>query len=385
MLRRHGGTKGRVLLASAIIWTLHLALVAPGAAVSGSDLSAGQTTSEAIASGIQADAVSRGALGAYWDVGQQELVLVAQASGPVIAASVFAGRGVPVRSKVATVSDADYQFAKDAVIRLVRDGTLKGESTEVSLNLRAGDIEVTSSAPQSTFDAALASLSGRWTYTLASGDIVRLSSRFNDGEPYWGGDEIKHYNGHGYDYCSSGFAVLKSGTPYMLTAGHCPFGTTNIVDGGGDVYGHVVYSVFAFNGMDASLIGGEQYGGYIWRGTDSTGAHYGNVILAGDPVSGYTDYCSSGYVSLEKCGLTATGTNILACDRDGWCSNQLVRLNGQPWSAGDSGGPIYAKSSGTNVFARATILFQYNGSAYGQMWSAFVSKWGVTICTISNC
>jgi hypothetical protein len=204
--------------------------------------------------------------------------------------------------------------------------------------------------------------------------------------PYWGGDEIEHYNGHGYDYCSSGFAVYKSGHPYMLTAGHCYSVTWYIADGAGDYYGTVAYALFQSYGLDAALIGSSSYGGYIWRGRDSQGLSFGQVVNAYDPPVGYTNYCSSGYRSLELCGLTDLANNVTACDKDGKCSDGLAKFAGDNhWLPGDSGGPIYAQGQGTTVGARAIILFAWNGYSYGQQWSAMANQWGLTICTVGTC
>jgi hypothetical protein len=361
---------------------LALLLVMPTAAIGASSLS----TPESLIAELASEAQSRGALGDYWDAGTQELVIVAQATGPTISAADFSGRGLTVRSETASVSSADYQFAKDSVVELVRDGKLTGASTEVSLNLQSGQIEIASTADQSVFAGVLSSLGRGVMFRAAKGDIQRFASRFNDFAPFWGGDQIYEF-GAGYNqYCSSGFAVLKSGSHYMLTAGHCYQVNSNVFTGNSVAYGTVTYSIFATNGLDAELIGGQHYGGYIWRGRDSQGLSFGQVVNAYDPPVGYTDFCSSGWHSLELCGLHDTGNNILACDSNGQCSDKLARFAGDNhWLPGDSGGPIYAKGSGTTVGARAIILFAFNGSSYGQQWSGMASQWGLTICTVGNC
>ena len=309
-----------------------------------------------------------------------------QASGPNISAGDFTGRGLTVRSETAAVSSTDYQFAKDSVVELVHDGKLTGASTEVSLNLQSGQIEIASTADQSVFAGVLSSLGRRVVFKVAKGDIQRVASRFNDFPPFWGGDQIYEIGGGIKDYCSSGFAVLKSGSPYMLTAGHCYTVNSNVFTGNSVAYGTVAYAIFAQNGLDAELIHGQQYGGYIWRGRDSQGLSFGQVVNAYDPPVGYTDFCSSGWRSLELCGLTDSGNNILACDGNGHCSDKLARFNGDNhWLSGDSGGPIYAKGSGTTVGARAIILFAWNGYSYGQQWSGMASQWGLTICTVGTC
>jgi hypothetical protein len=347
--------------------------------------SADDATTEDIASQIGQDAEELGALGAYWDAKTLELVIVAQGSGPTIPVADFAGRGVSVRSETAAVSRADLQFAKDAVLGLVRDGKLLGQSTEVSLDLKSGQIEIASTAGQVIFADALAKLGSGWVFQSAKGEIKRLN-RLDDYPPYWGGGAIRHFNGHDYNYCSSGFAVLKSGTPYMVTAGHCYSVGWNIFDGAGDAFGTVAFRSYSFNGRDIELIGGQRYGGYIWRGLN-TGS-FGRVVSASDPVVGVTDYCSSGYLTMEAspCALRATGIHILACDGTGFCTDKLARFAGDGhWKKGDSGGPIFAKTATSDVRARAIILFEWNGSAYGQEWSAIANQWALTICTVGDC
>jgi hypothetical protein len=190
-------------------------------------------------------------------------------------------------------------------------------------------------------------------------------------------------------YCSSGFSVLLGGTAYMATAGHCFNLGVSLGDGGSppSAYGTVAFRNWGNPGdlLDTEFIGGAQYGGYIWLGTDPYNPSWAHVISAGNPGVG-SSYCSSGYVTTELCGLVATGVGVYACDPNGHCTGGMVRFSGEHWTIGDSGGPIFVKyTNPLRAAARATIIGKWDGSSYGQQWSAIAGAFGTaTICTQSN-
>jgi hypothetical protein len=360
-------------------------LGSPRVVASGSGSSLDDPTTENLATDIASDGERLGALTAYWDSTTKEVVLVFPSSGPVISPLDLGDPGLGVRIERAAVTGAQLEQAKHEVVALAGDGTLKGATTEVSLNPQSGIVEITSTANKALFAGILASLGPGGVFLSGKGEITRFASRFNDFAPFWGGDKIYHV-GTVNTYCSSGFAVLKSGTPYMITAGHCYSVGWNISMSSTVPYGTVAFRQWSQNGLDAELIGGQRYGGYIWRGRDSNGASFGQVVNAKDPLVPFNDYCSSGWHSLELCGLQSTGINILACDGNGQCSDKLARFAGDThWLSGDSGGPIFAKVTSSTVGARANIVFAWNGSSYGQEWSSMASQWGLTICTVGDC
>ena len=341
---------------------------------------------ENLASEIASDAKELGALGAYWDAESNELVVVAPSTGADISADDFLGRGLSVRVEVAAVSEGEFEEAKDQVRALVRDGKLKGESTEVALNLESGQIEIKSTAEESVFADALADLSGRGIFRIAQGEFQRLANRIDDAQPYWGGGRMQRGPaGPQQRVCSSGFTVLRSGTAYMATAGHC-FGLGLVIaDGGGDSYGTVDFRAWQDGSdLDTELIGGKDYGGHIWLGTDPLNPAWAHVTAANDPVVGF-DYCSSGFVSTQLCGLTSTGVDIFDCDPNNNCTDDMLRFAGEDhWTGGDSGGPVFVLWQDfppMKVRARATIVGEWDGNSYAQQWSAIANKWNVTICT----
>lgn len=341
---------------------------------------------ELIASQIAEEAEALGALGVYWDSGTQELVLVSGDDDPTISASRFADRGLDIRMETAAFSKADFQFAKDAVLDLVKGGRLTGNATTVAMDLPSGRIEIKSTANRRDLAPVLERLAAGGVFRAATGDFQRLS-RADDYPPYWGGAHLQRPQPYPYgQHCTSGFAVQKSGGfEFMVTAGHCFPGNVDVFDGGGDKVGTVNFRA-QYPFRDIELIGGKEYAPYIYRGVAGAPEGLGRVTGASNPVAGLT-YCSSGHVSLEKCGLPSIGVNLFGCDRLGNCTDKLAGFSGDTWWMGrDSGGPIFSKISGsTNVSARGIILFAWNGVSYGQQWSEIAAHMGVSICTVSDC
>jgi hypothetical protein len=373
-------TRRPPLLGQLGIAVLVLTLALPRLAAGGGGAALNDAT-ETNASDIATEADLLGAFGAYWDADASEVALVFPSNASGISAMQFAGRGVGVRIERAAVSDGEFLQVKKDVAALVDAGKLKGETTEVALDLQSGKLEITSTASEAIFSEQLSRLGDAVVFRPAKGAFRRLS-RINDSEPYWGGGEVVSNTGVENVACSSGFTVLKSGAAWMTTAGHC-FPNENFVhDGVGDAYGQVLYQIFPLR--DVELIGNKQYGAWIWLGT-LTSPSWGHVSGAANPLVG-TNYCSSGFKTLEKCGMPATGVNVYSCDNNGDCTDKMVRFSGVRWVDGDSGGPIFYKYS-TNpitVQAKGTIIGDWNGNSYGQQWSGIVDAFGVTICTRSS-
>jgi hypothetical protein len=339
-----------------------------------------------VASEIQAESEAAGALGVWWDPEATELVLVVPRTGSRPTLDDYADRGLKMRLQTSDVTPADFERAKALLLDLVQAGTLDGQTTELSLDLPAGNIQIASTAEREVFNGLMSTLGDQVVFKPAVGSLRRLASRIDDFPPYYGGGALWKPNS---GVCTAGYAVRRSGTAYMVTAGHCFGGLgvgTTIDDGSGDFFGKIRFRA-AYPARDIELIGDSSYGGYIFRGINASNPSVGQVLGAGDPVVGFSDYCSSGFATLEICGLQATGVHVFQCDPDNHCTDKMARFAGDNhWEQGDSGGPIFAKyGSGSNVTARATIIGEWSGSAYGQEWSAIANTFGATICGDATC
>jgi hypothetical protein len=189
--------------------------------------------------------------------------------------------------------------------------------------------------------------------------------RVGDTAPFSGGDAI--YGGYYYAQCSSGFAVKSStGSPEMLTAGHCSIGTWYTTSLGSPTLGTVNHQYFNnANGDDFETIAVSSVLGRVWANAGSTHPVNGRVIPA---VGGTMAF--DGSVTGEVTGNIVSEVNA---DEYGiydpftggsYDAYNLViaysPTNSQICIGGDSGGPAYQRESGTSsVHAIGTIVAEY--------------------------
>ena len=90
-------------------------------------------------------------------------------------------------------------------------------------------------------------------------------------------------------------------------------------------------SIFFWNNRDVELIGGQSYAARVYTGgvVSSTSKA---VVGAGDPVAGFTGYCTSGQTSGEQCNQTVQSTGAIACTQTG-CKWPIISYTGGPVAA----------------------------------------------------
>ena len=104
------------------------------------------------------------------------------------------------------------------------------------------------------------------------------------------------------------------------------------------------------------------------------------VVGAGDPVAGFTGYCTSGQTSGELCGLTVQSTEAIVCTQTG-CKWPVISYTGGASQPGDSGAPMYLPGASGQVFARGTVIAGDGTTSYAEKWSRIASHFGVSIVT----
>ena len=201
---------------------------------------------------------------------------------------------------------------------------------------------------------------GSGKVTVAMGYPATITStRFADGQPWYGGDILGDTGGDGI--CTAGVPVHNSaGARFLFTAGHCfPQGasTTNNYNFVGTVTDRHYY---ANNGVDAEIITSNS-GDEDWTQNATANRQAGAASAAGAPV------CLSGVSSNEVCGLTVKSVGGMATEPGtGWQVRNVdttYAISGTAVREGDSGGPVFIANSGGTV-QPVGIVLGVNGKAY---------------------
>jgi hypothetical protein len=255
-----------------------------------------------------------------------------------------------------------------------------------SLVSRLTDLSIaTSSMPKATSSV----LKAAGQIEVRHATVIPLYNRRDDAPPFDGGAGITD-NDHHPRWCSTGYTVTDSdGTHFMTTAGHCfPSGVTVRTEDGGMqlTVGIVSHRHTAdMDGLDIELIGGESYNPHMYVGGVTSKMRY-TVVGAGYAVVAYNDYCISGTVSGEVCGLTALDVDGQACFENGPCLEPVIAYVGaQLGEGGDSGAPFYAKAplpGNTGEYyvkIRGSVSARTNRTGYAMPWSAVASALDVNI------
>ncbi len=211
-----------------------------------------------------------------------------------------------------------------------------------------------------------------------------VGGRSADVSPHMGGARIKHST---VGNCSSGFAMIKSGGRFMLTAGHCATGNAQqITNGTGGHYG--ISNSRTISPTDAMLIASavEQYRRSLYvdpccpteRLVTSKGTNFVGQSL-----------CASGATTKARCSGVVEALTDEYCDALG-CSENLrraVRPSSQVYfQPGDSGGPMYVQLSTSNASVRGMGVVGYTNAPFDTAWfhgmSHVESAVGAVVATI---
>jgi hypothetical protein len=200
--------------------------------------------------------------------------------------------------------------------------------------------------------------------------------RYNDSPPFHGGDQI--YDATANATCTEGPLVLGtgSGTPYMITAGHCTAGDGDRISTGNNwTEGYVANRRCAVNSIDAARVSAYwSYSYYIFGGPagpmSSPPAYKEDGSAFPQPGDLVT---SDGSQSGEITGLTVDAVNQMIRGTD--CGTPIIEVtlfhgsSGCPLIQGDSGGPMMQHEGGTNSVKIVGIIAASNSSecAYTQI------------------
>lgn len=256
--------------------------------------------------------------------------------------------GVPV-----TVDAVDYSLGQlDAIVDQLNEDQPLLASMGFTMsywgeNTKTDRVEVHVVGPSPDAATTFSSRYGGAVDVVTEAPAVAASSRTADGAPWWGGDKIVGPSAS----CTSWFSTIAaSGASVSPTAGHCGTGawTQN-----GHTFGTVTTRHFG-GSMDGELIPVSTNSSYVWANPGATSRtvtglgmsdSYGNLV------------CTDGYANNEVCDVMVTDINV-STSYDGQTITGLVEAVQQgaqsAFSAGDSGGPVYALS-GSNAIARGMV------------------------------
>jgi hypothetical protein len=190
---------------------------------------------------------------------------------------------------------------------------------------------------------------------ITAAERPRLTSRYADTPPFWGGAWMVRTGGGA---CTTGFGVtgLNGASTYILTANHCGHGEWR---SGGNTYfiGNSVTTAVD-RPHDSQLLLGNPAGARIYTGEYLGSTNQGSAPVKGAvPSASGGSVCTSGAYSGERCGLTVIATG-LTINVTGY--GQMTHMsaadhpNASAVGNGDSGGPTVSYTT-NGVLARGTI------------------------------
>jgi hypothetical protein len=204
---------------------------------------------------------------------------------------------------------------------------------------------------------------------------VRQLSRLSDIAPWTGGDRL---NVGSTPYCSGNFNIVKAGTEYLFTAGHCG---NNSFSNNGTVIGATAQSELYDFGWDDQIVAfSASVGGapLVWTGA-VTSSTYSAVKSSASAAIGST-ICFSGSFSGENCTGVVSARDICYRFSDGITTCHLSKATGTGLSqGGDSGGPVYKYVSGGVAAAGMIIGGDSTTVAYYHELPALLGHWGATL------
>jgi len=321
------------------------------------------------------------ALGSYWDPEREELAVVVGPDSTIgeAEAEKLAG-GVRYRLERLKIA----KKTADGIRQEIGAQDFSPEAQKFSysshLDLQSGRVILKTDAPASVTERLVKEHADE--LDLRDGKPVEdLFHRRDDIPSFWGGAAITSGGGT----CSAGFTVKKpSGARFMTTAAHCWGVGATVRTPTGRLFGSVVErgtlgSIWFWDNRDVELIGGQSYAPRVYTGGVFSTSSRG-VVGAGDPVAGFTGYCSSGQTSGEQCQQTVQSTQAIVCTQTG-CKWPIIEYTGGPARPGDSGGSFYLPSGSTQAHARGAVIAGDGTTSYAEKWSRMSSSMGVSIAT----
>ena len=317
------------------------------------------------------------ALGSYWDPERRELVVVVGPDSTIGEAEAEKLAGEPVRLEKQAIAKKEADAIREQIAaREFGEGAQK-YSYASHLDLRTGKVVLTTDAPPEV-TAGLVKEHPEQIVVEESKPVQDLFHRRDDIPSFWGGAAITSGG-----TCTAGFTVRKpSGERFMTTAAHCFAVGATVRTPTGRTFGTVrqrgtLNSIFFWDNRDVELIGGQSYAPRVYTG-GVTSTSSKAVVGAGNPVAGFTGYCTSGQTTGEQCNQTVQSTSAIVCTQTG-CKWPVIQYAGGPSQPGDSGGPMYLPSGSTQVFARGSVIAGNGTTSFAEPWSRMSSAMGVSI------
>lgn len=322
--------------------------------------------------------------------------VAASDAGLVSAVKALDTQGYPVKVIAVNRSYSQLMAISDKLLRAYSHLQAEGINlTQFGPDPSSGTVAVTLREPTASGMSALASAQGAPVASSnyrneasallqrEAGTGITLQSQYaagswvaaardSDTPAYYDGDQIYHV-GAGVT-CTSGFNMVGSaGNDYMITAGHCGSGTwkTHAATVGNTTHNYLTAT--SGNDFQTTYLGPSGGLGVTW----TNGANLAPVSGALFPAVG-TAITFNGSVTGEVRGNTVFSTNFTECDiwnsigRYFYCATNQVLAENPNESAivcqgGDSGGPVYQHTTGSDVKAVGDITAYYSpsGQAYG--------------------
>ncbi len=317
------------------------------------------------------------ALGSYWDGERRELVVVVGPDSDIGKAEVEKLVEGPARLEQREIAKKTVDAIREQIAGRQFSPEAEKYSYASHLDLETGDVVLQTDAPPSVTDPLVKEFDG--AIVRRDGKPVQdLFHRRDDIPSFWGGASIRSGGGT----CSAGFTVRKpSGQRFMTTAAHCFAVGATVRTPTSTLFGSVTQRgtlnswLFLLN-RDVELIGGQSYAARVYTG-GVTSTSSKAVAGAGDPVAGFTGYCSSGQTTGEQCNQTVQSTSAIVCTQTG-CKWPVIQYAGGPSQPGDSGAPFYLPGS-SSVFARGSVIAGDGTTSFAEPWSRMSSAMGVSI------
>lgn len=242
------------------------------------------------------------------------------------------------------------------------------DTVKITLVTPAHPTRETLAEQASTARSALDRAYGAAWVTVAGQTQARsiAAQRDNDSAPYYAGDGL-YYSALGVD-CSSGWSTTgkNTGDSFILSAGHCGWGSVYLEYGSGDYIGSVssqYLDALSRDQRDFETIRASG-AGYVWNGGAGSDTDY-SVVNSITPAGG-SFMTFDGDVTKQVTGNTVGMVNGCAsvtspeygtytvCDAGDASDSSSGPKICQP---GDSGGPAYVRQpDGTSVAAAGTIV-----------------------------
>lgn len=325
---------------------------------------------------------AQGALDSYVDDAGTVVVVVPSSGSSSFSVADAAALGLGVRIETQDLEPQELAH----IIDVAKDRSWHPDAGRYSMGIyfdaRMGKILIEGNAPAEIFRPLEDQFPNLIDHRFL--DLHR-TSRYADYQPHWGGAWMKRQGSPNPVDCTSGFSVLSSlSNQRMVTAAHCFTLDTVVNSPGGTSFGHVtVRKNYPTN--DFEMIGGGSItqGPAIYVGLEDGVRAW--VQSAGN--TGFNvQYCFSGSISWETCGLYMTDDDYLFCDLDG-CTPQTQRFSGSGSGAcgHDSGSPFYryvGARYASDVTIRGIVIAGDCGNTTTiEKWTKIRDTYNVTIMT----